>query len=70
MPRRFCQLATVACVLVPSLLQAADDPPVEQKGLRRAGIESPGQLKSRNAFRSKLDIPKGDTTGPARGEWC
>lgn len=67
MPRRFCQLSLVACVLVPSLLQAADNPRVEQKGLRRAGIESPGQLKSRNAFRSKLDIPKGDTTGPAPG---
>lgn len=67
MIRRLCQFSLVACVLAPSLLQAADNPRVEPKGMRRAGIESPGQLKSRNAFRSKLDIPKGDTTGPAPG---
>lgn len=65
---RLCQLALVAaCLLSPALLCAADTPRVDQKGVRRAGIESPGQLQSRNLFRSKLDIPKGDTTGPAPG---
>lgn len=61
---RVClSLPLVACLLGASLAHAADNTPrADQKGVRRAGIEGPGQLKARDVFRSKLDIPKGDAT--------
>jgi hypothetical protein len=67
MMRRLLLLSLVACTLAPRPTQAADKTPGEPKALRRAGIESPAQLNARSAFRSKLDIPKGDTSGPAPG---
>ncbi len=54
--------ATLAPAAEPARASAAD-----AKAVRRAGIDSPGQIDARKTFRSKLDIAKGDSTAPASG---